>query len=393
MTEQLAPPIAPSFELSSLEPIETFALQHGMPERVLELPQGFVATGEVVAEKGQHERSMLQLASIIERGEDGDTMAYILAADSIDDRGVPNRVVVLPYNADTETRGNRVRVSDVIRYNLAKGRSNTIKFGDEDDRIGQLSLQIDEGGPAKFIWKSLVAGKKPTVEIGIAAASEAVETNTNEVYLAESRRKRQTSRIRKLAAATALYATISSGGVVDNVMGHLHNPRETVMSDLKEASQLPESIDGTPFNALAPADQASYKHDVLLSQQATERVAQTMADLGHHNYGAIQDRAKAFIEAHADEIMPATQRDAFLKQLNEAPDKDASLKVLQEFMGYYGMTAGFNDEDSGKGEVGRYNHDATSNSDTQRAIRGVIEAFSYLPKSFITDGGFRTVLI
>lgn len=152
-------------------------------------------------------------------------------------------------------------------------------------------------------------------------------------------------RTRKLGAAVvAGGCMLYPGGVVDKVLDAVTDEQRVVTEAAEEMLLPPIDLDQKHDGITLRDSPYSYQQRVIEEQQtynkqikaAAQEVAQTMADLDGHNYGAIRQRADEYIQNHPGFVMTEQSRKDMSNAIETSRNVDeliAAAKPFSEFSG------------------------------------------------------------
>ncbi len=180
----------------------------------------------------------------------------------------------------------------------------------------------------------------------------------------EQNSRKAAQKISRRVAGVVLAATIVVGGAREaNATGGFYD-------DLRDAN---DSAGTSLLNEFGASPEA-------------QRVARTIQDLDDHNLTAIHARAEEFQRAYADQLMPESQIEDTQTRIESARSHQEVVAIIDEFMSYYGKTAGL--QETANGRTAIFNTEAVSLHLLQQYALGAVDAYSIIPKESLEKADF-----
>ena len=222
-------------------------------------------------------------------------------------------------------------------------------------------------------------------------ARQARELQQREAYKSrEATRKRESwkSRMKKAFAATALFATVQSGGLVD-IAGDHFSDAGTVAAGAIEVSEteIPEELDGIAFEKYSQETRAKviaeYTADVENRNDARSTVIDLFSRIDDEGYATVVTEVEADKSAHPELYASSQQINRAKEAINDADSNAQAVNALSDFMQNYEILVDFYD---GKVFTGR-------EAEVKQVLTAYVNIFSVLPKDFIQEAQLNKVTV
>lgn len=286
-------------------------------------------------------------------------------------------------------------VRDVPELKAYGGGAANFSIPYAGERRGARTTVYLEDGKAgdNFAWR-ISAGGDP-VKITVDEDVETVRKPRNKRET-ERRLERRHRWYKRIGAVGLAHAVLTSGGVADRVFDQFDDAGSRVhqvSEELMDPLYLPtDMLDGIMMQDYPEGTLEEYNQGIIDRNQsieaATNRVAQTMEDLDAHRYDAIRERADAYRQSHADQLLSFDQREELLQRLEAAQTNGDAIAILRDFAAFYGLDAKFQTD----ADTSVASFDTTTDaSDTVYTVRAIIDSLGVIPKNTLTDSGLRTI--
>ncbi len=331
------------------------------PDTALSIPLDAPALETIQDENGDPEDVIARVRSISEHGnsyQDGLPASELLVI-----RGAGGR---LHFRAVDQFKHTIRELSASRRY---RSKPTTIQTGTGAPNIDIQFTRPEnkKGAPTLHISKPLTGSNRLRVTTAPEAATEELARTVRSTASQHNKQRKQRRIRRWLAGLALVHAANTSGGAIDIA--------EDIFSDA-----------GT----VVEQDVSIYQNGSPEEKQAVSEVARTMKDLDDHNYDAILQRAEAFKEQNKDQFMPDAKLKAFQSRIESAKSHDEIIKTVDEFMHFYGKTAGV--QSTAAEHIDAFNP-ANISLDTFRAqTLGILDAYSFLPKKYVEESYFKKLV-
>ncbi len=222
----------------------------------------------------------------------------------------------------------------------------------------------------------------------IRTAEETVRKAEIADWRKAEKRKQWKGRMKKVMAATALLATVKTGGFMDMAADPFHDAGATAKSAIEITPvTIPDDMDGIAFEDYSPKVQAEYMADETARVERSTEVENTIVSLFERadSDGYREILAEVAAEKQANPELYASEESATAAKeaIGEAPTNDAALEALGTFMGEYGITAGY-------GEDVKFED---NQSGVKKALTAYVDVFAPLPKDFIALAKLKAVTV
>lgn len=327
------------------------------PQTSLSLPLDAPALETIQDQDGNSEEVLARMRSLSEHGtsyKDSQPSAELLVIRRADGK--------LHFRAVDHFKHPLVEIPVKPRY---RNKHSEVKTATGAPDIDLQFTRPKHKKDAPTLHISLPALSRSRLQV-TTASKVATEQPTAEIHqtVVEQNKQRKGRRIRRWLAGLALvHAANTSGGGIDMAMDALSDAGTVVEQEF-------------PAHPGVSPDQ----------KRAVGEVARTMQDLDDGNYEAIEARAAAFKEQNKDQFLPDTELNNFQSRVEAAQSHNEVVKVVNEFMHFYGKSAGA--QAAGTKNVDPFDPANIELKTFQRQALGVIDAYSFLPKKYVEDSKF-----
>lgn len=292
-------------------------------------------------------------------------------------------LVVRDKDGAISFRGADTRYGSSVSHQIGQEQTPKQKY-----RRRPIGIDTGSGAPKVDIVYTAPAkkGDAPTIHIGrrhtgasvghdkflkVATAAGIAREHPGEhlTNATEANRRRHSRIFRKWAAGAALVGAVASG--------------------LNETGGAYDSIQDGRTNAGAAVTEY-VEADTAEERAAVGRVAEAMEALDKHDYARIQAEAHAFQERNTHDLMPEADAASYKYAVENAPDAETAMALLDAFMQNYGKHAAFDTQESI--DFLPYDARSTSAETAQQYALGIIDFYHKQPKSLIAAGEYDTVL-
>lgn len=210
-------------------------------------------------------------------------------------------------------------------------------------------------------------------------------------WLEREKRQKWKNRMKKAMAVVALTASVKSGGFID-MAGDQFSDAGRVAAEAVEAPSLADhlpqdEVDGIAFEDYPQAAQDEMTAEAHATVENIEQARNTVIELfetaDRDGYDGIVREVAEHRAAHPELFMDQNQVEAVTENIENASSNEDAIQILQEFMNFYGIEAGFHDQhqfDDRQGEV-------------KEIARAYVDVFSVLPKDFIALSKLEQVTV
>lgn len=202
------------------------------------------------------------------------------------------------------------------------------------------------------------------------------------------KKERRTSRIKKVLAVAALFATVKSGGLIDIAADPFSDAGKVAAGAIDVAPiTVPDELDGIAFEDFSKKAQremtesAQADHDKELEAESTVVSLFERADA--EGYDGIVSEVASDKAAHPESYADDDATRTAFERLDSSETNEQSISALDSFMHEFGMTADFHNGD-------RFDdrHDQVRD-----AAKAYVSVFSTLPKDLIALSKLESVTI
>jgi hypothetical protein len=216
-------------------------------------------------------------------------------------------------------------------------------------------------------------------------AREAAEHTRREAAHKEWRERekleKRKGRIKKALAVAAVVMTFKSGGLIDMTGDQFSDAGNVAADAVKEpvrSDYLQEDeIDGIAFEDYSKDVQAEMRAEadesVERDTEARDSVIELFETVDKEGYDGIKAEVAEQRAAHPELYVSEERANEVIESIENSGSNDDTVKVLGEFLGFYGIEAGF--------------HDGQEFSDREEEVREIarawVDVLAGLPKDFV----------
>lgn len=247
----------------------------------------------------------------------------------------------------------------------------------QPEKIGMITLPTDEE------WAEM------------ARVREAREAEESERYAAgvkywrdRERRKTWKGRMKKVMAATALFATIKSGGFIDMAGDQFSDASDVAASAIPVATvEVPNSLDGTAFEDFPADTQAEIVAEedarVERSNDARKTVIGLFDRLDKEGPGGIVAEVEQERRNNPDQFANQEAANHTKEAIDHADSNEQAVHELNDFMKQFDIEAGFDGDTAYGGDE----------HETKKILKAYVNVFSVLPKDFVKLANLQQVTV